>query len=190
MKPLTLVLLNCFYCIFRHLKLELLTQFPASNFWKYRSSKLNYLTDWASTTNCIIHFSDIIVGLNLLEIVYNNGRSRTRAKNIPRMTLSAGQHGMILLVVSRAKWTRPILTPSSQSVVCICHIHTYICGINLKWLLLTIKKSPPPSPKKKNKNKLLYYIINCPISITMCIFWRWLLPFFSMDCFQKLIRLC
>ena len=28
---LTLVLLNCFNCIFRHLKLELLTQFPASN---------------------------------------------------------------------------------------------------------------------------------------------------------------
>ena len=29
--PLTLVLLNCLNCIFRHLKLELLTQFPASN---------------------------------------------------------------------------------------------------------------------------------------------------------------
>ena len=28
---LTLVLLKCFNCIFRHLKLELLTQFPASN---------------------------------------------------------------------------------------------------------------------------------------------------------------
>ena len=28
---LTLVLLNCFNCIFSHLKLELLTQFPASN---------------------------------------------------------------------------------------------------------------------------------------------------------------
>ena len=28
---LTLVLLDCFNCIFRHLKLELLTQFPASN---------------------------------------------------------------------------------------------------------------------------------------------------------------
>ena len=33
---LTLVLLNCFNCIFRHLKLELLTQFPASNDEKYR----------------------------------------------------------------------------------------------------------------------------------------------------------
>ena len=32
---LTLVLLNCFICIFRHLKLELLTQFPASNDEKY-----------------------------------------------------------------------------------------------------------------------------------------------------------
>ena len=32
---LTLVLLNCLYCIFRHLKLELLTQFPASNDEKY-----------------------------------------------------------------------------------------------------------------------------------------------------------
>ena len=32
---LTLVLLNCFNCIFRHLKLELLTQFPASNDEKY-----------------------------------------------------------------------------------------------------------------------------------------------------------
>ena len=28
-------LFNCFYCIFRHLKLELLTQFPASNDKKY-----------------------------------------------------------------------------------------------------------------------------------------------------------
>ena len=34
-KMLTLVLLNCFNCIFRHLKLELLTQFPASNDEKY-----------------------------------------------------------------------------------------------------------------------------------------------------------
>ena len=33
---LTLVLLNCFNCIFRHLKLELQTQFPASNDEKYR----------------------------------------------------------------------------------------------------------------------------------------------------------
>ena len=32
---LTLVLLNCFYCIFCHLKLELLTQFPATNDKKY-----------------------------------------------------------------------------------------------------------------------------------------------------------
>ena len=34
-KGLTLVLLNYFNCIFRHLKLELLTQFPASNDEKY-----------------------------------------------------------------------------------------------------------------------------------------------------------
>ena len=32
---LTLVLLNRVYCIFRHLKLELLPQFPASNDKKY-----------------------------------------------------------------------------------------------------------------------------------------------------------
>ena len=32
---LTIVLLNCFNRIFRHLKLELLTQFPASNDEKY-----------------------------------------------------------------------------------------------------------------------------------------------------------
>ena len=31
----SLVLLNCFNCIFRHLKLELLTQFPALNDEKY-----------------------------------------------------------------------------------------------------------------------------------------------------------
>ena len=30
-RTLSLVLLNCFNCIFRHLKLKLLTQFPASN---------------------------------------------------------------------------------------------------------------------------------------------------------------
>ena len=30
-----LLLVTCFYCIFRHLKLELLTQFPASNDEKY-----------------------------------------------------------------------------------------------------------------------------------------------------------
>ena len=32
---LTLVLLNCFNCIFRHSKLELLTQFSSSNDEKY-----------------------------------------------------------------------------------------------------------------------------------------------------------
>ena len=32
---LTRVMLNCFNCIFRHLKLELLTQFPPSNDEKY-----------------------------------------------------------------------------------------------------------------------------------------------------------
>ena len=31
----TLVVLNCFNCIFRHLKLELLKQFPASDDKKY-----------------------------------------------------------------------------------------------------------------------------------------------------------
>ena len=34
-KTIVRVLLNCFNCIFRHLKLELLTQFPASNDEKY-----------------------------------------------------------------------------------------------------------------------------------------------------------
>ena len=46
---LTLVLLNCFNCIFRHLKLELQTQFPASNdekyyyLWKIDMSKIKLL---------------------------------------------------------------------------------------------------------------------------------------------------
>ena len=35
LSSLTLVLLNCFNYIFRHLKRELLTQFPASNDKKY-----------------------------------------------------------------------------------------------------------------------------------------------------------
>ena len=46
---LTLVLLNCFNCIFCHLKLELLTQFPMTKnidiFRKYTSSKLSYFTN-------------------------------------------------------------------------------------------------------------------------------------------------
>ena len=58
--------------IFIHLKLELLTQFPASNDEKYFylskiSSKFNYLTR-ASTINYIIHFSDVYLGL---ESVWN-----------------------------------------------------------------------------------------------------------------------
>ena len=46
---LTLVLLRCFNCIFRHLKLELLTQFPALNdekynyLWKIGMSKIKLL---------------------------------------------------------------------------------------------------------------------------------------------------
>ena len=40
---LTLVLLNCFNCIFCHLKLELLTQFPASNDKKYRYCSKIYI---------------------------------------------------------------------------------------------------------------------------------------------------
>ena len=32
-------------------------------FWKYVSSKLSYLTNWASTTNYIIHFGDIYIVL-------------------------------------------------------------------------------------------------------------------------------
>ena len=46
---LTLVLLNCFNCIFLHLKLELLTQFPASNEnekkWKKDMSKIKLLDE-------------------------------------------------------------------------------------------------------------------------------------------------
>ena len=43
MKTLTLVQLNCFNCIFHHLKLELLTQFPASNEEKYLYLKIIYI---------------------------------------------------------------------------------------------------------------------------------------------------
>ena len=61
---LTLVLLKCFNCIFRHLKLELLTQFPASNDEKYSSLwKINI--SWASTTEYFINFSGVLFGLKL-----------------------------------------------------------------------------------------------------------------------------
>ena len=33
------------------------------NFWKYTFSNLSYLTTWASTTNYITYFSDILFGL-------------------------------------------------------------------------------------------------------------------------------
>ena len=42
-KRLTLVLLNCFNCIFCHLKLELLTPFPASNDEKYEYFSKKYI---------------------------------------------------------------------------------------------------------------------------------------------------
>ena len=32
-------------------------------FFKYTSSKLSYFTNWASTTDYIIHFSDILIDL-------------------------------------------------------------------------------------------------------------------------------
>ena len=32
-------------------------------FREYTSSKLSYFTNWTSTTNCIVHFSDILFGL-------------------------------------------------------------------------------------------------------------------------------
>ena len=32
-------------------------------FRKYTSSKLSYLTNWTSTTNCIVYFGDILFGL-------------------------------------------------------------------------------------------------------------------------------
>ena len=66
------VLLNCFKLFFIHLKLELLTQFPASNdekhfyLWKINiSPKLKYLISWASTTDDFINFSGILFGLKL-----------------------------------------------------------------------------------------------------------------------------
>ena len=85
---LTLVLLSlsCFNCIFRHLKLELLTQSPAPTDEKYIyflkiyvSYKLNYLTDWASTTNSVIHFSDIVwLEIRLKPYIYGRGRTRVK----------------------------------------------------------------------------------------------------------------
>ena len=63
---LTLVLLNSFNRFFviwscncwRNFQLQMTKIFQL--FWKYTSSKLNYLTNWASTINYIIYFSDIL----------------------------------------------------------------------------------------------------------------------------------
>ena len=68
---LTLVLLNCFNCIFRHLKLELLTQFPASNdekynyLWKINMCENTILINWASITDYFMDFSVILFPLKL-----------------------------------------------------------------------------------------------------------------------------
>ena len=51
-----------------------------NNFWKYGYSKLNYLTNWASTTNYIIHFQWHIIWLKICLKPYISGRSRTRVK--------------------------------------------------------------------------------------------------------------
>ena len=68
---LTLVLLNCLFPFFFHLKLELLTQFPASNDEKIlvfideksTSSKLHYLINRASGATYLINFSDMSLSL-------------------------------------------------------------------------------------------------------------------------------
>ena len=38
-------------------------QLQMAYLFNYTSFKLKYLTNWASTTNCIIYFSDILFGL-------------------------------------------------------------------------------------------------------------------------------
>ena len=68
--PLTPVLLNCFNCIFRHLELELLTQFPAPNvekylyLWKIDISNIDFnaLTKYLSKT-IFLKFSAFSVAL-------------------------------------------------------------------------------------------------------------------------------
>ena len=68
---ISFVLLNCYGVYFIHLSLELLKHISSFKwqkiyiyFFKYTTfSTLNYLTNWAFTTNYFIHFSDILFGL-------------------------------------------------------------------------------------------------------------------------------
>ena len=83
---LTLVLLNFFNCIFRHLKLELLTQFPASNDKKYyyldiwTCLKLYYLINKASIKNYFIKIKWYLYWSFTSLTPYISGHSRTRVK--------------------------------------------------------------------------------------------------------------
>ena len=67
--PLNLVLLNCFNCIFRHLKLELLMQFPASNdekyyyLWKTDMSKIKFGSTKHLLKTILSKLSDICIDL-------------------------------------------------------------------------------------------------------------------------------
>ena len=70
--------------IFIHLKLKLLSQFPASNEWKIllcmknrRLPNLNYWINWAATTNYFRKLNDISIGINMPDTVYV-GSSITR----------------------------------------------------------------------------------------------------------------
>ena len=75
---LTRVMLNCFNCIFRHLKMELLTQFPASNdekyyyFLKIDLSKIKLLDQLSIFVlkTILSKLSDIFIDLNILNPVY------------------------------------------------------------------------------------------------------------------------
>ena len=90
---------------FIHLKLELPTQFLASNVIKIflfilNIHLLNYLTNWPSTTNCIIYFR-----LSFwFKICLIYGRSRTRVKTFCALT------GYILLgcsiILSSPRWMK------------------------------------------------------------------------------------
>ena len=61
--PLTLVLLNCFHCIFRHLQLELLTQFPVPNdkkyFYFFLKHFLFFPLDWGRWKKNILLFLNL-----------------------------------------------------------------------------------------------------------------------------------
>ena len=72
---LTLAILNCFNCIFRHLKLELLTQRRKIITFVSNIELLDYL---ASIKNYFIKFSDIFIDLKhvLKPYIYGHGKTR------------------------------------------------------------------------------------------------------------------